>query len=149
MPRIHISAELRRLVIERAQECCEYCLLHQDNTGVSHQVDHVIALKHSGQTVRENLALACLECNLNKGSDLTTIDPATGEIIPLFNPRQQVWREHFTLAGAMIAGLTQTGRVTIALLQINSPDRIAERQELMELNLYPPEWIRPGDAGTN
>lgn len=141
MSRIHVPIEFRRFVIERARQCCEYCLLHQDYTDFSHQVDHIIALKHKGLTVIENLALACLEYNLNKGSDLATIDPLTGAVALLFHPRQQNWLEHFALAGDTIIGLTPTGRATAALLQFNVPARIAERSRLIALGLFPPNWL--------
>ncbi len=139
MSRIHIPLELRRLVIERALACCEYCLLHQDYIQFSHQIDHIIAIKHGGLTVPENLALACLECNLNKGSDLATL--LTGNLVALFNPRQQSWREHFTFDQETVIGLTQTGLATINLLQINASERRAERRGLIALGLYPPQWI--------
>ena len=139
MSRIHIPAEFRRLVIERALACCEYCLLHQDHTHFSHQIDHIIAVKHGGLTVLENLALACLECNLAKGSDLATL--LAGNLVALFNPRQQNWREHFAFDQEVIVGLTQTGLATINLLQINAPERAAERRRLIALGLYPPQWI--------
>lgn len=87
MSRIHIPAALRRLVFERAGGRCEYCLLHEDDVPFSHHLDHLIPLKHGGQTVSDNLALACLECNRYKGSDLAAIDPLTGQITSLFNPR--------------------------------------------------------------
>src|SRR5438067_23210 len=86
MRRIHLSADLRRMVIERALGKCEYCLLHQDDTPFTHPIDHIIAVRHGGKTVADNLACACLECNRNKGADLTTIDPLTGAITPLFHP---------------------------------------------------------------
>lgn len=89
-----ISPNLRQLVLERAQGKCEYCLVHQDFSIYSHEVDHVIALKHGGKTTADNLALACLPCNRHKGSDLTSIDPASGTITPLFDPRLQIWKEH-------------------------------------------------------
>ena len=69
-----IPSSLRQLVIDRAQGKCEYCLIHQDVSIYSHEVDHVIARKHAGQTVAENLALSCLSCNRHKGSDLATFD---------------------------------------------------------------------------
>lgn len=141
MSRIHIPTEFRRLVIERALGYCEYCLMHQDLTDFSHQIDHIIAIKHGGLTVLINLALACLECNRNKGSDLTTIDPMTGQIIALFNPREQRWEEHFAFDREFIVGLTQTGRVTATLLQFNNSDRVAERRKLIELGLYPPQRV--------
>jgi hypothetical protein len=141
MPRVRISAKLRRLVIARARECCEYCLLHQDYSSFTHPVDHIIAVKHRGLTALINLALACLECNLNKGTDFATIDWETGEVTLLFNPRTQRWHDHFAFAGAEIIGLTPTGRATIDLLQLNSLHRLSERQDLMALGVYPPEWL--------
>lgn len=139
MPRRHVPSQLRRLVIERAQGCCEYCLIDQDDTNFAHQIDHLIAIKHGGQTVSENLALACVECNLRKGADLTAIDPMDGVIVPLFNPREQLWTEHFVLAGAHLIGQTQSGRTTAALLGLNDPARLLERQRLIAAGRYPPQ----------
>lgn len=130
MSRIHIPESLHRLVTERANGRCEYCLLHQDDTPLTHPIDHIIALKHGGLTIAENLALACLECNLSKGTDLATFDPLTGELARLFDPRQQRWEEHFALEGARIVGLTACGRATVRLLQFNTPARLAERELL-------------------
>lgn len=73
-----ISSKLRQLIIERAQSKCEYCLIHQDFSIYSHEVDHIIAIKHGGQTVADNLALSCLACNRHKGSDFATIDVRNG-----------------------------------------------------------------------
>jgi len=69
------TAELRQQIIERAGSCCEYCLLLQEFAASMHQVDHVIAEKHGGQTVIENLALSCTLCNRRKGSDLSSSIP--------------------------------------------------------------------------
>lgn len=141
MPRTHVPAELRRLVIARARECCEYCLLHQDDTPFTHQIDHLIAVKHGGQTILINLALACLKCNRNKGSDLSAIDPLDGSIITLFNPRTQLWAEHFALDGARVIGLTPTGRATVQLLRINDRVRLAQRRNLADVGRYPPPHL--------
>jgi hypothetical protein len=137
MPRPHIPAKLRRLVINRAGGRCEYCLVHQDDRPETHPIDHVIALKHGGQTVKENLALACVICNGNKGSDLATIDPLSGEIVPLFNPRIQSWGDHFDLSDAQIIGQTAIGRATAALLRLNDDERISYRQSLTNAGRYP------------
>lgn len=137
MARSHIPAPLRRLVIERAEGYCEYCLLHQDDTVFVHHVDHVIALKHGGRTEEENLALACMECNLRKGPDLAAIDPVEGTLAPLFNPRIQRWSEHFTLENASLVGKTPHGRATVALLRMNNPARLLERQRLILAGRYP------------
>ena len=101
-------------------------------------MDRVIALKHGGQTIIQNLALACAVCNNNKGSDLTTIDQTTEELIPLFNPRKQKWSDHFDFSGAQIVGITVIGRATIRLLRMNDPDRVLLRRILREDGLYPP-----------
>ena len=135
--RVRVPDVLRRFVIERAGGRCEYCLLHQDDGPFSHHVDHIIPLKHGGQTVSDNLALACLECNRHKGSDLTAIDPVDGVIVPLFNPRSQTWEEHFVLQGARIIGLTSIGRATAVLLRLNDRVRVLQRQFLIDARRYP------------
>src|SRR4051812_36815538 len=112
----YIPVALRRLVRERAGERCEYCLMPEQFTLAAHWVDHVVADKHGGQTEEANLALSCVLCNQHKGSDLTSIDPETGAITPLFHPRRDQWSAHFKLAAARIEPLTQTGRVTVRLL---------------------------------
>jgi HNH endonuclease len=132
-----IPASLRQLVIQRASERCEYCLIHQTFSIYRHEVDHAIALKHSGRTIAENLVLACLPCDRHKGSDLTSLDPLTGEITPLFNPRTQTWSEHFQLDTGHIQGLTAIGRTTVFLLKINEVSRCQLRQALAAQGLYP------------
>lgn len=124
----YIQTALRRQVIERAQNRCEYCLLLADVAFFPHEVDHVIAEKHGGATNLDNLAFACWRCNRHKGSDLTSFDPQTGQLSPLFNPRTQVWIEHFTYESKRMIGLTPEGRTTIQLLQLNSEERLIERQ---------------------
>ncbi|GAK58815.1 HNH endonuclease [Candidatus Vecturithrix granuli] len=60
---VYISAELRRVVHKRAEGRCEYCLMPEFATFAAHEIDHIIAQKHGGQTTLENLALACILCN--------------------------------------------------------------------------------------
>jgi 5-methylcytosine-specific restriction endonuclease McrA len=86
-----IEASLRDLVRARAGGCCEYCHISERFTLTEHEVDHVIALKHLGQTVADNLALCCAGCNRYKGSDIASIDPDTGNLTPLFHPRLDRW----------------------------------------------------------
>jgi hypothetical protein len=126
----YIPATLRREVIDRAGNSCEYCLLPSSVAFFPHEVDHVIAEKHGGQTETDNLAFACWRCNRHKGSDLGSFDPETEEFSVLFNPRTENWAEHFTLQGEQIIGLTAEGRTTIKLLQLNSEERIMERRSL-------------------
>ena len=137
MPRPHIPIRLRRLVIKRAGERCEYCLIHQDDRPETHALDHILPLKHDGQTVEKNLALACAICNGNKGSDLAAIDPLSSKITPLFNPRTQNWGDHFESFGAQIAGRTAIGRAMVAVLRLNDKDRLSYRQSLIDAGRYP------------
>ena len=123
----YISDALRRLVIERAAQACEYCLLPNALSFYPHEVDHVIAIKHQGQTTAENLAYACWRCNRFKGSDLGSFDPQTGDFAFLFNPRAQVWAEHFSLSQGEIIGRSPEGRTTALLLKFNTAERIQER----------------------
>lgn len=123
----YIPTALRREVIERAGNRCEYCLLPAEIAFFPHEVDHVIAEKHGGATDIDNLAFACWRCNRHKGSDLTSFDPETRQLSPLYNPRNQVWSEHFAYEGERITGLTPEGRTTATLLQLNSEERLIER----------------------
>lgn len=135
MSQTYIPVALRRLVSERSHDCCEYCLIPESSTFAPHWIDHVIAEKHGGRTVAENLANSCSQCNQRKGSDLSSIDPESGQIVPLFNPRKERWSVHFKLEGGSILPLTATGRATTKLLHLNSPDRIEERLELVAVGL--------------
>jgi hypothetical protein len=90
MSRTHVPAERRRLVVERAAGRCEFCGIPEAVCFAPHEVDHVVAEQHGGPTSIDNLALACILCNRRKGTNLASIDPQTGEITRLFNPRSDV-----------------------------------------------------------
>ena len=123
--------ELRTFVRSRAEETCEYCRLEQSllPTRAFH-IEHIIPKKHGGTDIEANLALACHRCNLHKGTNLTGIDPETGEITTLFNPRNDTWNEHFRFQGPLVAGLTPVGRATVAVLMMNSMRRVQLRSKL-------------------
>ncbi|WP_445247506.1 HNH endonuclease [Microcoleus sp. OTE_8_concoct_300] len=125
---LKISPALRREVFQRAEGRCEYCRLHQDFSIYTHEVDHVVARKHGGKTVLENLALSCLPCNRYKGSDLTSIDPQARAITRLFDPRSDVWSEHFIWENGRIIGLSAIGRTTVFLLKFNIVTAVRNRQ---------------------
>lgn len=132
----YIRKDLRQLVAQRANYCCEYCLLPDVNYYYRHEPDHILASQHGGKTSAENLAFTCFSCNRFKGPNLTSIDAETGIIIPLFNPRTQVWSEHFSLDGPTIHPLTAESRVTASLLRLNDHDRVEERRMLIVRGLY-------------
>jgi hypothetical protein len=102
-----------------------------------HEVDHVVAEKHGGQTTDSNLCLSCWVCNRHKGSDLASIDPQTGSLVALFDPRRDRWEAHFCFYGAEITGLTPQGRATARMLHFNDPEQIELRAALMTLGEYP------------
>jgi 5-methylcytosine-specific restriction endonuclease McrA len=105
---MHMPAKLRRLVIRRSNEQCEYCRLAQAGQEATFQIDHVIPIASGGQTVVNNLALACVSCSLRKGARLRAVDPQTGHEAFLYNPRRELWSEHFEWQGVRLIGLTAT-----------------------------------------
>ncbi len=115
-------------VRERAGNACEYCHLHQDDSplAVLH-IEHVIPKTHGGSDHLENLALACIDCNLHKGPNLTGIDPEAGAVTELFHPRRHDWADHFTWDGIYLVSSTPIGRTTIRVLNMNSEDQLALR----------------------
>jgi len=117
--RAEIPTALRQAVFERARGRCEYCLLPQIAVAHQHEPDHIVPAQHDGKTVTDNLALACVRCNRYKGPNVGSFDPETGALVPFYNPRTQVWRDHFQLDGAVIRPLTPQGRVTVKILRLN------------------------------
>lgn len=133
----YIPDALRRYIANRAEARCEYCHLRQEHTFFAHEIDHIYAEKHGGETVEENLCLACGDCNRHKGSDLCSLDPVTGEIVSLFHPRHDEWEEHFLLeATGIIQPMTARGRVTVRVLRYNEIELVTERVRLMALGEY-------------
>ena len=137
MSKTYVSVALRQLVRTRAKSLCEYCLIREEDTYFSCQVDHVISEKHGGATQESNLAYACSYCNRNKGSDIGSIAWETQRFCRFFNPRVDRWRDHFRLDGIRITGLTPIGEVTARILDFNHVDRLVERAELAALGQYP------------
>jgi 5-methylcytosine-specific restriction endonuclease McrA len=120
-----MTEAVRHLVRQRAKHRCEYCQLHQDDSPLAAlHIEHIRPIKHGGTDALENLCLACIDCNLHKGTNLTGIDPETDEITPLFHPRKDNWDEHFGWNGTRITGRTAVGRATIRVLDLNGDDRL-------------------------
>ncbi len=130
-----MDAATVQLVRQRAGNRCEYCHLPQEFSGLRFHVEHIIARQHRGTDDADNLALACPECNLHKGTNLTSIDPDTDQVTPLFHPRRDHWGEHFTLVAGNIIGKTPIGRTTTWLLEMNVGENLRVRQRLTRLGL--------------
>ena len=126
-----MDTALQRAIRDRAKHCCEYCHFPEAFAEVPFQVDHVIARQHGGADDPANLALACCFCNRYKGPNLSGVDPDSKQVVRLFHPRENIWREHFEWNGALIVGRTAIGRATVQTLSINRADAIAVRQLLM------------------
>jgi HNH endonuclease len=129
-----MDAATRRQVWARADDRCEYCRLRQRHEEDRRfHIEHIIALRHRGQDDLTNLALACALCNLMKGACLSGLDPDGDRLTRLFHPRQDAWEEHFRREGPLIMGLTDVGRTTVWVLDMNCDDRVMLRLALMDL----------------
>ncbi len=128
-----MDATTRELVRRRASGRCEYCRLPQAAAPYySFHVEHIVARQHQGSDDESNLALACPDCNAKKGPNIATISPDTGLVIELFHPRLHNWDNHFSLIGSEIIGISEIGRATVQLLDMNEEERVAVRAQLLE-----------------
>src|ERR1700757_2229553 len=137
-----IPANLRRQVIKRAANCCEYCGLAQTGQEATFHVDHVVPVVAGGQSTSENLALACVSCSLRKGARLVKVDPHTGEEVVLFDPRRDAWRLHFRWDGGRVGGITPTGRAPVRPLHMTRPLAWATGEEKAQRGRPPPQTHR-------
>lgn len=108
----------------------------EEYSSLDFHIDHIIAKKHGGRTEMSNLAWSCFACNSFKGSNISGIDPATGNLVRLFHPRNDDWILHFTFDGPVIVGKTEVGRGTIQALRLNDLHATEVRLELMEEDLF-------------
>ena len=132
-----MESALQEFVRNRANERCEYCHFPEAFSELPFQIGHIVARKHGGTSTHENLALACSWCNRFKGPNLSGIDPETQCVVRLFDPRHQVWDEHFSWQGALVSGKTDVGRATVHTLNFNRGDTVAVRALLMAEGVYP------------
>ncbi|MCI0713634.1 MAG: HNH endonuclease [Chloroflexi bacterium] len=137
MSNLSWAATVRR-VHERAAYLCEYCQTGQRVTGQAMHVEHI---NPGDDNDLDNLCLSCPSCNLSKAQATSAPDPETGDIVSLFNPRRQVWSEHFVWVqdGTLIQGLTPVGRATVVRLRMNRI-RIVEVRKI---------WVRTGEHPPN
>lgn len=133
-----IPASLRQLVIQRADDRCEYCGISQAGQVATFHIDHIVPSVAKGTTTADNLALACVSCSLRKGARQKIEDPSTGQAVMVFHPRQQQWKEHFSWDGVQVVGLTAIGRATVRALDLNRPAMVAIRAEEVLLGRHPP-----------
>jgi len=136
----YVPAPVRRKLRAESDRRCAYFRSSEAVTGMPLEVEHIRPRARGGQTTLKNLCLACHRCNEYKGERLEAPDPATGEIVPLFNPRIQIWHEHFRWSrdGIEIMGLTASGRATVQALRLNNDDIVVARHLWVAVGLHPP-----------
>lgn len=122
----------------RAGERCEYCGMSQALQGATFHIEHIMPVTCGGVTSLENLALACVSCNLHKSDRSHATDPETGASVPFFHPRQHLWLEHFAWQGGRITGLSAIGRAAVKALDLNHPRRLRVREAEAMFGLFPP-----------
>lgn len=140
MSKAYIPTELRRQIEAEAGLRCGYCLSAQNTIGVRLHLEHIIPLVAGGETVAGNLWLACPLCNSYKGTQTEAVDPETSELVTLFNPRTQIWKEHFTWSaeGTVIVGITSVGRATVIALRLNNEYVLPARRVWVAARWHPP-----------
>lgn len=134
----YIRADVRRVVYDRAGGRCGYCRIHERDSFLGCQVDHIVSEKHGGATHESNLALSCVFCNRVKGSDVGSVDETTGLFTRFFNPRTDEWSAHFVNEDVLIAPRSAIGEATARILRFNSAERLLERSMLRAVGKYPP-----------
>ncbi len=141
MSETYIPRGLREKVAAQAKYRCGYCLTPEAIVGAPMEVDHIIPESLGGPTEEDNLWLACTLCNDHKGNRIAALDPITDTMIRLFDPRHQVWAEHFAWSanGDRIIGLTPTGRATVVALNLNRPSLVSARQAWVTVGWHPPK----------
>lgn len=133
-----VSAKLRRVVMARARQRCEYCGLSAEGQAATFHLNHIVPQVAGGLTVPENLALACIHCSLRKGARRTASDPLSGATVSLFHPRLDSWAKNFRWVGVKLIGRTPTGRATVAALDLNSAEHLVIRGFESRLDRHPP-----------
>lgn len=141
MPEKRVTAEQRRIVVERAGGCCEYCRSQERFATESFSVEHIIPRNLGGKTNLENLALACQGCNGHKYISTHGYDPVSERRIGLYHPRRDQWNSHFKWNDdfTLVIGLTPAGRATLETLKLNREGLVNLRRVLYEAGKHPPE----------
>ncbi len=134
-----MDARQREAVRQRAGGRCEYCHMPQSALAVRFHCEHVRAKQHHGGDELANLSFCCRQCNLFKGPNQAAYDPQTDELVSLFNPRADLWDEHFKVEDALITGITPKGRATVELLEMNRPEYIQLRELISDFGSPSPD----------
>lgn len=134
-----MNKSLRKRIKERAAYLCEYCLSPERFCAAYYDGDHVIPYSMGGKEEFDNSANACGGCNNNKSNAMHAIDPLSGQIVPLYNPRTDIWSEHFCWNDTyiLIRGISPIGRAPITKLKLNREEVVNLRTVLLAVGLHP------------
>lgn len=137
----YVPQLLHERVAAQARHRCGYCLTSEAIVGTPMEIDHIVPRSLGGLTEEDNLWLACSLCNGHKGNRVVALDVLADQVVPLFNPRRQVWKEHFTWTteGDHMVGLTAIGRATVIALNLNRPSLVVARQAWVSAGWHPPK----------
>jgi hypothetical protein len=135
-----VPSALRARVSAQARHRCGYCLTDARIVDALMEIDHSIPRSLGGLTEESNLWLACSHCNQHKSDRIAAFDPMTGERVRLFDPRRQVWSEHFawSASGDSVVGRTVVGRATVVALKLNCVELVRARQRWVSGGWHPP-----------
>ncbi|MBK9015406.1 MAG: HNH endonuclease [Saprospiraceae bacterium] len=141
MSRRKIPDDIKAQLAVLSNHRCEYCLSPEAFSTQAFEIDHILAMSLGGDTVLQNLAYCCRGCNSHKFNKFKALDELTGMVVPIFNPREQTWKEHFAWDAdpLYVIGLTPCGRATIDALKLNRPKLIELRELLLDIHRHPPE----------
>lgn len=136
----YIPVELQRQIRSHFADCCAYCQTAESLTVTTFEFEHIVPLARGGETIFENLCLACPSCNRYKAVRQTAPDPTTQTEVSLFHPQQQSWSDHFEWneEATEIVGLTPTGRATIDAPKMHRPQLRRVRRMWVTLGEHPP-----------
>ena len=134
------NLNIRKLVSDRAEGCCEYCMSQEKFSSQAFSIEHIHPLSLGGNNNPDNLALACQGCNNHKYTKTFVPDPETGQDVLLFNPRTDTWLDHFQWNEnhTVIKGLTPNGRATVLALKLNRDFLINQRIIYRAYGIHPP-----------
>ena len=140
MARAYVRVAIRRQVIKRAKERCEFCQCWAEYATEPFDIEHILPVSRGGTTTLDNLAYVCSGCNGHKYNKITALDPLDGAESLLYNPRTQQWQEHFAWdeTYTQMIGLTPAGRATVAALNLNRPGLVNLRRLLLLIGKQPP-----------
>jgi HNH endonuclease len=138
----YVGVRLQRQIRAHFVNCCAYCHTSEALTVAIFEFEHIVPRSAGGKTVFENLCLACPTCNRYKANRQNVLDPITKEVVSLFHPHLQVWKEHFVWGenATELTGCTPAGRVTILALKMNRPQLIRVRRMWVKMGEHPPDF---------